>query len=171
MTAVGAIRGLKPAIEDGDGRLAARGYRAGQSLGVRLHLDTDFAGDTDDAAALAMLLGWPGAELVGITTTADPDGTRAGYIHHVLTLAGREIPVASGAGVSLTGSSMGGLPDHQGYWGDAVVAPIDQRKARPSSSWPAASTTGRWWWRLGRTPTSRCWRCASQERCVTRRWL
>jgi inosine-uridine nucleoside N-ribohydrolase len=59
---------------------------------VRVHLDTDFAGDSDDAAALAMLLGWAGAELVGITTTADPDGTRAAYVQHVLAIAGREVP-------------------------------------------------------------------------------
>jgi hypothetical protein len=39
---------------------------------VRIHLDTDLGGDTDDACALAMLLGWPGVELVGIATTADP---------------------------------------------------------------------------------------------------
>jgi hypothetical protein len=43
---------------------------------VRIHLDTDLGGDTDDACALAMLLGWPGVELVGITTTADPGGMR-----------------------------------------------------------------------------------------------
>jgi inosine-uridine nucleoside N-ribohydrolase len=56
---------------------------------VRLHLDTDFAGDTDDSAALAMLLGWPGAEVVGVTTAADPGGWRAGYVHRLLELAGR----------------------------------------------------------------------------------
>ena len=37
-----------------------------------IHLDTDLGGDPDDACALAMLLGWPDVELVGITTTADP---------------------------------------------------------------------------------------------------
>lgn len=45
---------------------------------VLVHVDTDFAGDTDDACAVAMLLGWPGVEVTGITTTADPDGRRAG---------------------------------------------------------------------------------------------
>ena len=48
------------------------------------HLDTDFAGDTDDACALAMVLGWPDTEVVGITTTADPEGRRAGYAAHFL---------------------------------------------------------------------------------------
>jgi purine nucleosidase len=94
-------------------------------VGMRLHLDTDFAGDTDDAAALAMLLGWPDIELVGITTTADPDGTRAGYVHHLLSMASRDqIPVAVGAAISsTTGEPMGAVPDHDAYWGDAVVAP------------------------------------------------
>ena len=65
-----------------------------------LHLDTDFAGDTDDACALAMVLGWPDTEVVGITTTADPEGRRAGYLAHFLELAGRaDIPVAAGAAV------------------------------------------------------------------------
>ncbi len=89
-----------------------------------LHLDTDFAGDTDDACALAMVLGWPDTEVVGITTTADPEGRRAGYAAHFLELAGRPaIPVAAGAAVSLTtGRPMGGLPDHDRYWHQPVAA-------------------------------------------------
>lgn len=89
---------------------------------LRLHLDTDFAGDTDDACALAMVLGWPGVELVGITTTADPGGQRAGYVAYCLGLAGRhDIPVAAGADVSMTTRQpMGVLPDHERYWPTAV---------------------------------------------------
>lgn len=100
---------------------------------MRIHLDTDFAGDTDDAAALAMLLGWPGAEITGITTVADPDGRRAGYVDRMLGLARRrDIPVAAGAGASLTtGSPMGDLPDHARYWGPDPV------RARPSPEGPA----------------------------------
>lgn len=91
---------------------------------MRLHIDTDFAGDPDDACALAMVLGWPGVELVGITTTADPDGRRAGYVRRFLELAGRtDIDVAVGAGSSLTtGRPMGDLPDHERYWGMPVEA-------------------------------------------------
>lgn len=90
---------------------------------MRLHIDTDLGGDPDDACALAMVLGWPGCEVVGITTTADPDGQRAGYVARVLQLAGREeIPVAAGAGRSLTtGEPMGGIPDHARYWGEPPV--------------------------------------------------
>ena len=89
-----------------------------------LHLDTDFAGDTDDACALAMVLGWPDTEVVGITTTSDPDGRRAGYVAHFLELAGHsEIPVVPGAGLSLTtGRTMGGLPEHNRYWSQPVAA-------------------------------------------------
>jgi purine nucleosidase len=100
---------------------------------VRLHLDTDFAGDTDDAAALAMLLGWPGAEVVGVTTTADPGGWRSGYVHRLLELAGRDdVPIVSGASTSFNGRTMGDLPDHRRYWGDDPVTP------RPSPRGAAA---------------------------------
>lgn len=108
--------------------------------GVRVHLDTDFAGDTDDAAALAMLLGWPEADLLGVTTTADPDGSRAGYVRCLLGLAGRdELPVAAGAAASLTtGGPMGALPDHDEYWGETVVVPAPAPE-RPALDLLAAS--------------------------------
>ena len=88
---------------------------------MRLHVDTDFAGDPDDACALVMVLGWPGVELTGVTTTADPDGRRAGYARHLLSLLGAaDVPVAAGAGrSSTTGRPMGALPEHRRYWGDA----------------------------------------------------
>ncbi len=92
---------------------------------VRLHVDTDFAGDTDDACAVALVLGTAGVELTGLTTVADPDGWRAGYLQHFLRLARRDVPVAAGAGASLTtGQTMGGLPDHATYWDDAGVRPV-----------------------------------------------
>jgi purine nucleosidase len=90
---------------------------------VRIHLDTDLGGDPDDACALAMLLGWPGVELVGITTTADPGGRRAGYVAHCLQLAARDdIPVAAGAQVSLTTlGSAEPITDDERYW--PAIAP------------------------------------------------
>ena len=70
---------------------------------MRIHLDTDFGGDPDDACALALLLAWPGVEIVGITTNLDPGGYRAGCVAHYLKLADRtEIPLAAGAGATLT---------------------------------------------------------------------
>ncbi len=90
---------------------------------MRLHIDTDFAGDPDDACALAMVLGWPGVEITGVTTTADPDGRRAGYLRHFLHVAGRDdVPLASGAAVSGTTSlPMGDTPDHDRYWTGPVA--------------------------------------------------
>jgi purine nucleosidase len=65
---------------------------------VKLHLDIDVGSDTDDLCALAMLLGWPGVELTGVTTNTDPGGRRAGYAEYALLLAGREdVRVAAGA--------------------------------------------------------------------------
>jgi purine nucleosidase len=91
-----------------------------------IHLDTDLGSDPDDACALALLLGWPEVELVGITTTMDPGGRRAGYVHHCLTLAGRnDIPVAAGAEVSLTTMRLpGSIPDDERYWPTPVPARV-----------------------------------------------
>ncbi|HEV7655267.1 MAG TPA: nucleoside hydrolase [Mycobacteriales bacterium] len=69
---------------------------------MRVHLDTDFGGDTDDACALAYLLGRADVELTGVTTVADRDGMRAAYVRHLLSLAGRHVPVAAGAALSMT---------------------------------------------------------------------
>jgi purine nucleosidase len=95
---------------------------------MRVHLDTDLGGDIDDVFALAMLLGWPGVEIVGITTTADPGGIRAGYVAHCLELAGRhDIPLAAGAGASLSTLQVAEpIIDDERYW------PTDL-KPRPSS--------------------------------------
>lgn len=71
--------------------------------GLCVHLDTDLGGDPDDACALAMLLGWPGVRLVGITTAVDPGGEHAGCVAQCLELAGRsEIPLVAGTSKSLT---------------------------------------------------------------------
>ena len=69
-----------------------------------------------------MLLGWPGVELVGITTGVDPGGRRAGYVTHSLQLAGRDdIPVAAGAEASLTTLRCpGSIPDDRRYWPTTV---------------------------------------------------
>jgi purine nucleosidase len=87
---------------------------------ARIHLDTDLGSDTDDLCALAMVLGWPSTELVGVTTSTDPGGLRAGFVHHALELAGRSaIPVVAGSD-----GSIGGLfspiliPD---YWPEPIA--------------------------------------------------
>ena len=105
---------------------------------MRLHLDTDLGGDPDDACALAMLLGWPEVEIVGITTTADPKARRAAYVAHCLKLAGRDdIPLASGAGVSLTTLRVADpITDDERYWPSTLAL-------RPSPPGAALDLLGR----------------------------
>jgi len=89
---------------------------------MRIHLDTDLGGDTDDACALAMLLGWPEAEITGITTVADPGGRRAAYVAHLLRLAGRDdIPLAAGAEVSATTLGRADPVDDERHWPASVT--------------------------------------------------
>lgn len=68
---------------------------------MKVHIDTDIGGDTDDLCALAMVLKWPDVEITGITTVAEENGKKAGYVKHILQLAGKEsIPVRAGADVT-----------------------------------------------------------------------
>jgi purine nucleosidase len=89
---------------------------------VQLHLDTDIGGDIDDLCALALVLAWPGVELVGVTTNCEDGGKRAGYARYALDLAGRAgVPVAAGAGAE-TGRYRvtPGLPEEARYWPEPV---------------------------------------------------
>jgi purine nucleosidase len=88
----------------------------------RLHVDTDLGGDIDDLCALAMVLNWPEAELLAVTTVAEHQGKRAGYARYVLQLAGRaDIAVAAGADASLDCyRSWQGLPDEAAYWPESI---------------------------------------------------
>lgn len=67
----------------------------------KIHLDTDIGGDIDDLCALAMLLKWPNIEITGITTSAEEEGRRAGYLSYVLEMAERtDIPLKAGQDVN-----------------------------------------------------------------------
>lgn len=95
-----------------------------------IHLDTDLGGDPDDICALALLLGSPNVDLIGITTVLDREGRRAGYTQHCLDLAGRgTIPVVAGAGASLT---TGQIADPE----------IDDRRFWPAGLAPRPSSPG-----------------------------
>jgi purine nucleosidase len=100
---------------------------------TRLHLDTDLGGDIDDLCALALVLSWPGVELVGVTTNQDDGGRRAGYTRYALNLAGgaaRHIPVAAGADVSLGCFRIfPGLPDEAAYWPEPIPPAPTSRDA------------------------------------------
>ena len=95
----------------------------------RIHLDTDLGSDTDDLCALAMLLGWQGVEVTGVTTVSDPDGRRAGWTAYALAVGGRgEIPVVAGAAGSLGGYTIPlAFPD---YWPE----PVSPRPAEPGAA-------------------------------------
>jgi purine nucleosidase len=78
-------------------RVRAGEGREGSTMTL-VHVDTDIGGDTDDLCALAMLLGWQGTEIAGVTTSSDQGGMRAGLASYTLRLAGRgDVPVAAGA--------------------------------------------------------------------------
>ncbi len=89
---------------------------------IRIHLDTDLGGDIDDLCALALVLRWPGATLVGVTTNQDNGGRRAGYVQYALQLAGHvEVPVAAGADASMPCFRIyPGLPDEAIYWPEPI---------------------------------------------------
>jgi purine nucleosidase len=90
----------------------------------KIHLDTDLGGDIDDLCALAMLLRWNNLELTGITTVAEANGKRAGYVRYVLDLEGRnDIPVAAGADVSggFYRYPEFGYPDEERYWPEPIA--------------------------------------------------
>ncbi len=84
---------------------------------LRVHLDTDIGGDTDDLCALALLLGSPEVELVGVTTCADAEGLRRSFVEHALRLSGRRgIPVATGARGFLGGLEHFPKAQDERYW-------------------------------------------------------
>src|SRR2546423_5976544 len=98
---------------------------------TKLHLDTDIGGDIDDLCALALILNWPSAELLAVTTVSDDEGRRAGYARYALRMARREdVAVAAGADVSLGCYRVRpGLPDEAAYWPEAVPpapTPLDE---------------------------------------------
>lgn len=83
---------------------------------LRVHLDTDIGGDTDDLCALALLLASAEVDLIGVTTVADTDGRRLAFVRHALALAGRaDVPVASGA-FGFLGVPQPAEPQDGRYW-------------------------------------------------------
>ena len=92
----------------------------------KIHLDTDLGGDIDDLCALAMLLRWKGVDFTAITTVAEANGRRAGYVRHVLELEGvTDISIAAGADVAQGFYRYAelGYPDEERYW-SGHIAPL-----------------------------------------------
>ena len=69
------------------------------------------------------MLGWPGVELVGVTTCSDSSGLRAGLARYALRLAGREdVPVVAGADGSLGGYRVSPVfSDLDRYWPEPIA--------------------------------------------------
>lgn len=100
---------------------------------MKVHVDTDLGGDTDDLCALAYLLGRPDVELVGVTTCCGFTAKRAGYVRYALDLAGRaDVPVAAGADGSLGG--------YRGFAG--MPAPADEATMWPEPVRPLPAEPG-----------------------------
>jgi len=106
---------------------------------LKIHIDTDIGGDIDDLCALAMVLKWEGADLVGVTTVAEhvdsnhPGGKRAGMVRYVLGLVGRpDIPVAAGAVATLDCyRTWQGLPYEAVYWPEGLAMPLSSLPLTP----------------------------------------
>ena len=68
-----------------------------------------------------MVLNWPGADLLAVTTVAEHQGKRAGFARYVLKLAGRDdIPVAAGAEASLKGYRYWQGSTDKHYWPEPI---------------------------------------------------
>lgn len=106
-------------------------------MSVLVHVDTDLGTDPDDVCALVMLLGCPDVDVVGVTTCADRDGTRAARVEHCLALLGRsDIPVAAGASGSLShGDAADPVVDAR-YW------PAEASRRAPTAQPSRAGSTG-----------------------------
>ena len=89
----------------------------------RLILDTDIGTDVDDCLALALILGSPELELVGVTTVYGDVDLRARMVRRLLALHGTSaVPVLRGASDTLRGE----LPIHwEGHEGQGLVEEPD----------------------------------------------
>jgi len=82
---------------------------------IKVILDTDIGTDVDDCLALAVLLGSPEVELVGVTCVYGDVMLRARMVRKLLALAGRsEVPVYAGLESPLLGVRPVFWPGHEG---------------------------------------------------------
>src|ERR1700730_14965412 len=78
-------------------------------------LDTDIGTDVDDCLALALLLGSPELEPIGITCVYGDVALRARMVHKLLTLAGKpDVPVRLGVREPLLGQRAVYWAGHEG---------------------------------------------------------
>ncbi len=81
----------------------------------RIVLDTDLAGDVDDALCLALALASPELELVAVTCVGAESRLRAQVTQKLLSLAGRKgVPVFAGCRVPVLAGPGFGVEGHEG---------------------------------------------------------
>ena len=91
---------------------------------VKVVLDTDIGTDVDDCLALAVLLGSPEVELVGVTCVYADVRLRARMARKLLRLAGRpDVPVYAGLAPPLLGVRPVFWPGHEGV---GLLGPDDE---------------------------------------------
>lgn len=108
-------------------------------------LDTDIGSDVDDAMALALLLGTPELDLLGVTTVYGDTLLRARIARRYASLAGRDVPVHAGESAPVRDAP---------YGGPAMRDPSTRASNGRRSNPPGASTSS--CARPGPTPAS--WR-------------
>ncbi|HEV2127594.1 MAG TPA: nucleoside hydrolase [Thermomicrobiales bacterium] len=82
---------------------------------IQVILDTDIGTDVDDCLALAVLLGSPEIDLVGVTTVYGDVALRARMVRKLLHLRGRdEVPVHEGVREPLVRNRQVYWPGHEG---------------------------------------------------------
>ena len=69
----------------------------------RVILDTDIGTDVDDLMALALILGSPGIDLLGVTTVYGDTVLRGRMTKRIAEIAGIDLPVHAGEGATLSG--------------------------------------------------------------------
>jgi len=100
-------------------------------------IDTDIGDDIDDAFAIALALGSPELQILGVTTTFGDTETRAKLLDRFLAEAGRpEIPVAAGVPTPPKGTFTQRRYAESGHFAkashpDAVAFLLDQIRRNP----------------------------------------
>ncbi len=111
-----------------DGR-AQRWRRSGPRPFV---LDTDIGSDVDDALALAVLLGSPEVELLGVSTVYGDVGLRARIAARLAGLAGRQLVCAPGLAQPMSGRAVW-MSGREG----ALLPGVDRDRLEPAGIGPA----------------------------------
>lgn len=98
----------------------------GDMMPTRVILDTDIGTDVDDCLALALLLGSPEVDLIGVTCVYGDVRLRARMVLKLLELRGRtDVPVMVGAEEPLLGKRPVYWAGHEG---EGLLKPDDERR-------------------------------------------